>query len=188
MDLPSTEGLIRHGVAGIDFIPASLRLSRAETMMAQAMFREQVLRDILEITVPDKYDYLLIECNPSMGVLLTNALVAAHWVLIPVQTEEFSLDGLEDMVDLIAMIKKSSNPKLEIIGLLPTLTTRTKGSAEVIRWLQDGYPALVLKTEIGRYADAPKSVAARKPVIGRKSKLGEQYMAATRELLARVEG
>lgn len=188
MDLPSTEGLIRHGVAGIDFIPASLRLSRAETMMAQAMFRERVLQDILEKIIPEKYDYLLIDCNPSMGILLTNALVAADRVLIPVQTEEFSLDGLEDMVDLIQMVREKINPRLEIIGLLPTLTTRTKGSAEVIRWLQDGYPALVLKTEIGRYADAPKSVAARKPVIGSKSKLGEQYMAATRELLARLEG
>ena len=107
MDMPSTEGLIRHGVAGIDFIPASLRLSRAETMLAQAMFRERVLQDILEEIVPEKYDYLLIDCNPSMGVLLTNALVAADRVLIPVQTEEFSLGGLEDMVDLIQMVKKN---------------------------------------------------------------------------------
>lgn len=111
-------------------------------MLAQAMFRERVLRDILEEIVPEKYDYLLIDCNPSMGVLLTNALVAADRVLIPVQTEEFSLDGLEDMVDLIQMAKKNINPKLEIAGLLPTLTTRTKGSADVIHWLQDGYENL----------------------------------------------
>lgn len=125
------------------------------------MFRERVLRDILEQIVPDRYDYLLIDCNPSMGVLLTNALVAADYVLIPVQTEEFSLDGLEDMVDLIQMVKKNINSNLEIIGLLPTLTTRTKGSMDVIRWLHDGYPMLVLNAEIGRYADAPKSVKAR---------------------------
>lgn len=187
MDMPSTEGLIRQGTAGIDFIPCSLRLSRAETMLAQAMFRERVLRDILEQIVPDRYDYLLIDCNPSMGVLLTNALVVADYVLIPVQTEEFSLDGLEDMVDLIQMVKKNINSNLEIIGLLPTLTTRTKGSMDVIRWLHDGYPMLVLNAEIGRYADAPKSVKARKPVIGSKSKLADQYMSATKELLARLE-
>ena len=71
--------------------------------MAQAMFREQVLRDILEVIVPEGYDYLLIDCNPSMGILLTNALVADR-VLIPVQTEEFSVDGLEDMMELIQMV------------------------------------------------------------------------------------
>lgn len=127
MDMPSTEGLIRHGVAGIDFIPASLRLSRAETMLAQAMFRERVLRDILEEIVPEKYDYLLIDCNPSMGVLLTNALVAADRVLIPVQTEEFSLDGLEDMVDLIQMVKKTLTPSWRLPDFSPPLPPEPRG-------------------------------------------------------------
>lgn len=192
MDLPPTDALIRHSSAGIDYIPSSLRLSRAETVLAQAMFRERVLRDILEVVVPEGYDYLIIDCNPSMGVLMTNALVAADRVLIPVQTEDFAVDGLEDMLSLIQTIKTNINPKLEILGLLPTLTTRTSGSREVLDWLRREFPTQIFAAEIGRYADAPRSVRQRKPLIGGKSKakckLADQYEAATKELLERMEG
>lgn len=188
MDLPSAEGLIRKNQYGIDYIPSSLRLSRAETVLAQAMFRERVLQDILDLIVPEGYDYLLIDCNPSMGILLTNALVASDRILIPVQTEEFSVDGLEDMLDLIQMIKMQINPRLEILGLLPTLMTHTKDTKEVVALLKSEFPSLLFDSGIGRYADAPRSVKAKKPLIGSKSKIGEQYMAATVELLQRLEG
>lgn len=187
-DPPSSDGVIRHSSTGIDYIPSSLRLSMAESVLAQAMFRERVLRDILETLVPEGYDYLLIDCNPSMGILLTNALVASDRVLIPVQTEEFSVDGLEDMMNLIQTIKANINPRLEVIGLLPTLATHTAVSRDVIDWLDKEFPSLAFETKIGRYVDAPKSVKARKPLIGGKSKVGEQYMAATMELLNRLEG
>lgn len=189
MDPPASDGVIRHSVHDIDYIPSSLRLSRAETVLAQAMFREQVLRDTLEKLVPaDEYDFVIIDCNPSMGVLMTNALVAADGVLIPVQTEDFAVDGLEDMMDLIQMVKGNINPRLEVLGLLPTLTTRTAGSRETTAWLQEQFPGLVFQTGIGRYADAPRSVKQRKPLIGGKSKVAEQYMDATVELLHRLEG
>lgn len=189
MDPPASDGVIRHSVHGIDYIPSSLRLSRAETVLAQAMFREQVLRDTLEKLVPaDEYDFVIIDCNPSMGVLMTNALVAADGVLIPVQTEDFAVDGLEDMMDLIQMVKGNINPRLEVLGLLPTLTTRTAGSRETTAWLQEQFPGLVFQTGIGRYADSPRSVKQRKPLIGGKSKVAEQYMDATVELLHRLEG
>ena len=188
MDLPSIDGLIRHSSSGIDYIPSSLRLSRAETVLAQAMFRERVLRDILEVILPDGYDYIFIDCNPSMGILLTNALVAADKVLIPVQTEEFSVDGLEDILQLIQMVKANINPHLEIAGLLPTLMTRTKDSRAVRDWLNQEFPSLVFHSGIGSYADAPRSVKARKPVLASKCKLADQYMAATHELLTRLEG
>ena len=186
LPLPPTDGLVRRSNSGIDFIPSSLRLSRAETVLAQAMFREQVLRDILEVIVPEGYDYLLIDCNPSMGILLTNALVADR-VLIPVQTEEFSVDGLEDMMELIQMVKANINPHLGIVGLLPTLMTNTKDSRTVAAWLKQEFTGLVFDTGIGRYADAPRSVKAKKPIVGGKGKLAEQYMAATTELLRRLE-
>lgn len=187
MELPSMEGIIRHSSSGIDYIPSSLRLSRAETVLAQAMFRERVLRDILDVIIPEGYDYVLIDCNPSMGILLTNALVAADRVLIPVQTEEFSVDGLEDMMELIQMVKSNINPKLEIAGLLPTLMANNADSRSVTEWLRKEFPSLAFDSGIGRYVDAPRSVKAHKPVIGGKSKLAQQYMAATNELLARLE-
>lgn len=186
--LPSPEGLIRHSESGIDYIPSSLKLSTAEIVIAQAMFRERVLQGILEEVIPEGYDFLLMDCNPSMGVLLTNALAAADRVLIPVQTEEFSVDGLEDMINLIDTIKANVNPGLEILGFLPTLVTRTKDSREIINWLHSKFPDQTFQTEIGSYAAAPKSVKARKPLIGGKTKLAEQYMAATVELLEQLEG
>lgn len=113
---------------------------------------------------------------------------AADRVLIPVQTEEFSVDGLEDMMSLIQTVKTNINPRLEVVGLLPTLMTRTKGSREIVAWLRDKFPGLIFENGIGRYADAPRSVKARKPLIGSGTKVGIQYMAATLELLERLEG
>lgn len=186
--LPSKEGMIRRSECGIDYIPSSLKLSTAEIVIVQAMFRERVLQGILEEIVPEGYDYLLIDCNPSMGVLLTNALCAADHILIPVQTEEFSVDGLEDMLSLIQQVKANINPKLEILGFLPTLMTRTKDSREIVSWLRREFPGQTFENGIGRYADAPRSAKSRKPLIGGKTKLAEQYMAATIELIQRLEG
>ncbi|MBP3674047.1 MAG: ParA family protein [Oscillospiraceae bacterium] len=188
MDLPSPDGLIRHTPFGIDYIPCSLRLARGEAVLAQAMFPERVLRDILQTIIPEGYDYIIIDCNPSMGTLMTNALVAADRVLIPVQTEDFAVDGLEDMMDLIHMVKMNINPNLEILGLLPTLAANNGDSREVIEYLHHEFPSLAFDTHIGRYVAAPRSVKARKPLIGGKSIVAQQYMAATMELLERLEG
>ena len=187
MELPSTEGLIRHTPYGVDYIPSSLRLSRGERALAHAMFPERVLREILNAILPEDFDFVFIDCNPSMGLLLTNALTAADQVLIPVQTEEFSVDGLEDMMELVQMVKAHINPGLEILGLLPTLMANNNDSREVAQWLRKEFPSLAFSSGIGRYVDAPRSAKARKPVIGGKSKLAEQYMAATRELLSKLE-
>lgn len=152
------------------------------------MFRERVLRDVLEMIIPDDYDYLFIDCNPSMGILLTNVLVASTHVLIPVQTEDFAVDGLEDMLQLIQMVRANINPRLELVGLLPTLVANNGDSRDTIQLLHDTFPELTFDTYVGRYVDAPRSVKKRKPLIGGKSKLAEQYMAATNELLRRLEG
>ena len=185
MPLPPAEGLIRHTSFGIDYIPSSLRLSRAENALAQRMCREQALREILPGIVQDVYDFILIDCPPSMGILLTNAMTAADRVLIPVQTEEFSIDGLADMMELIAMIKANINPGLEIAGLLPTMTDSSAGCRDILELLHSEYADLVFTGSIGDYKAAPKSVKARKPVIGTKTKLAAQYMTAAVELLER---
>lgn len=188
MELPPADGLIRHTRFGIDYIPSSLRLSKGERALAHAMFPERVLREILAVIIPEEYDYMLIDCNPSMGLLLTNVLSAADRVLIPVQTEEFSMDGLEDMMELIQMVKANINPALEILGLLPTMignNNECRGNAE---WLRREFPSLTFSSGIGDYVDAPRSARKRRPVIGAKSKLADQYMAAAKELLDKLEG
>ncbi len=187
--LPDTANIIRHSPAGIDFIPCSLSLSKADMVLAQAMSREKILDSVLKRILPENiFDFLIIDCNPSMGILLTNALVAANQVLIPVQTEEFAADGMEDMLELIQIIRQQINPGLEILGLLPTMVASNKVSRTVLAHLQTSYPALTFPCEIRRSVDAARSCGQRKPLIGTKSKLAEQYAAVAGEVLRRTRG
>lgn len=183
--LPPVDGIIRHSDCGVDYIPASLKLAKADIVMAQALFRERILAGILRKLPLDGYDYVLIDCNPSMGVLMTNALFAADGVLIPVQTEDFSVDGLDDMLALVDMVRAGGKPDLEIIGILPTMLTNTKVSNGILAELQSKYPAYCFRAGIRRSIDAAKSVQARIPLVAMRSKLAEQYQSAVDELLLR---
>lgn len=187
--LPLVEGLIRHSACGIDYIPSSLALSKADMVLAQAMFRERILSEVLEAAIPqDTYDVVIIDCNPSMGILLTNALVSATDVLIPVQTEEFALGGLEDMLELINLVRTQINPRLKVLGLLPTMVANNSVSRKILADLQRRYPDIVLSSRIGRSVEAAKSTQRQQPLIGSKGKLADQYAAAAEELLDRLEG
>lgn len=184
--LPPIEGVIRSSACGLDYIPSSLSLSKADLALAQAMFRERLLADILAILVPeDSYDMILIDCNPSMGILLTNALVAATDVLIPVQAEEFSLNGLCDMLELIQIIRKQVNPLLRVAGLLPTMVAYNGVSRGVVASLHCEYPELAMTSYISRAVEAARSAQQQKPLVG--GKLSVQYTAAATELLERLE-
>lgn len=185
--LPPMEGIIRHNDCGIDYIPASLRLSRADIVMAQALFRERILAGVLQKLPLSPYDYVFIDCNPSMGVLMTNALFAADGVLIPVQTEDFSVDGLDDMLALVDMVRAGGRPDLEIIGILPTMLTNTKISNGILSDLQSKYPEYCFECGIRRSIDAAKSVQTRTPLVAMRSKLAEQYQYAVDELLSREQ-
>lgn len=183
--LPPLDGVIRHSACGMDYIPASLRLARADIVMAQALFRERILARILKELPLGQYDYILIDCNPSMGVLMTNALFAADGVLIPVQTEDFSVDGLDDMLSLIEMVRAGGRPELEIVGILPTMLTNTKISRGILAELQRKYPEYCFQTGIRRSIDAAKSVQNRMPLATMRSRLAEQYQCAVDEILQR---
>lgn len=183
--MPLMDGLIRQSACGLDYIPTSLRLAKADIVMAQALFRERILAGVLQKLPIGGYDYVLIDCNPSMGVLMTNALFAANGVLIPVQTEDFSVDGLDDMLSLIQMVRAGGRPDLEIVGILPTMLTPTKVSNNILAQLQDRYPKICFQTGIRRSIDAAKSVQSRTPLLDMRSKLADQYQQAADELLQR---
>lgn len=187
--LPPADGLIRHASCGIDYIPCSLALSKADMVLAQAMFRERILDDVLRAIIPEgAYDYLIIDCNPSMGILLTNALVAATDVLIPVQTEEFAVSGLADMMELIAIIQNQINPGLQVLGLLPTMVGRNTVSRDIIQELHSRYSELLLDTHISRSVEAAKSTQRQQPLVGSKGRLSQEYQACTHEILQRLGG
>lgn len=186
--MPATDGLIRRSSAGGDFIPSDIGLSKADLVLAQAMFRERILAEVLRMVVPaGTYDYLIVDCNPSMGILLTNALVAATDVLIPIQAEDFSVDGLDDMLELITLIRQQINPRLELLGLLPTMVGNNNTCRGIVQSLEEHFPDLTMPP-ISRSIAAAKSCGQAKPLIGGKTKLAEQYQEAAAVVLRRTAG
>ena len=131
---------IRHSeTAGVDYIPADINLANAETLMVTMISKEHILRRILTEDVIGAYDFVLIDCLPSLGTLLINALTAADRVLIPVQTQKFSMDGLQSLEALTQLVKANTNSKLNLIGVLPTMVDRTKVSRTAIETLNEKY-------------------------------------------------
>lgn len=187
--IPSMEGLIRHAACGLDFIPGSLRLAKADMVLAQAMFRERVLDTVLKnILANTDYEYVIIDCNPSMGILLQNVMAAADYLLIPVQTEDFAMEGLEDMLELLHIVHDNINPRLQLLGILPTMQTHTLSSRDVVKWLKESYGGMVLEHGTYRSVEAVKSVRRKEPLAKGKSKLADEYRAAADEVLTRLEG
>jgi chromosome partitioning protein len=123
--------ILRTGKGGIDLVPANIELSQAELDLVGALTRELMLRDMLE-PVRHEYDYVLVDCLPSLGLLTINALAAADRVIIPLQAEFLAMKGVSLLLNTIARVKDRLNPDLEICGILLTMTSfRTLHSREV---------------------------------------------------------
>ncbi|MGN0593888.1 MAG: ParA family protein [Hominimerdicola sp.] len=164
------------------YIPADINLANAETIMATALARETILKRILSSEVTSQFDYVLIDCLPSLGILLINALTASTGMIIPVQTQKFSLDGLQALNSLYMQIRSTINPELVLTGILPTMTDNTNVSKNVLRTLSDSYDK-VFKTVIHKSVEAAKSSESGNALCKTKNKLGEEYKALARELL-----
>lgn len=167
---------------GLDYIPADINLANAETVMATALARETILRRILTRELADSYDYILIDCLPSLGILLINALTAADKMLIPVQPQKFSLDGLQALTALHSQIKAIANPALEIAGILPTMTDNTTVSRKALDKLAELYGGKVFGTSIHKSVEAAKSAENGKALCRSKNRLGADYSALAAEV------
>ena len=117
-DLEPGEGIIHHE-EGIDFIPANIELAGLETALVNVMSREMILRQYL-CSVKEQYDYILIDCMPSLGMITINALVAADSVLIPVEAAYLPVKGLQQLIKTIGRVHRKLNPQLSIMGILFT--------------------------------------------------------------------
>ena len=178
---------IRHNeTANLDYIPSDINLAGSESLMATALARETILKRILTEEVISEYDYVLIDCLPSLGTLLINALTVADNVLIPVQTQKFSMDGLTALESLYQQVRMSLNPKLRLIGVLPTMTDRTRISKSAVETLREKYGETMFQTSIGKSVEAAKSAESRKPLCESKGRLGEDYTALAKELIERT--
>ena len=132
------EGILHHE-EGVDLLPANIELSGLEVTLVNAMGRETVLREYLD-GVRDRYDMILLDCCPSLGMLTINALAAADDVLIPCNAHYLSLRGMEQLIRSIASVRRKINPKLEISGILITMADmRTNFSREIIDLLRSTY-------------------------------------------------
>ncbi|MGN0678351.1 MAG: ParA family protein [Oscillospiraceae bacterium] len=171
----------------IDYIPADITLATADMFLAQTMCREQILRRA--ISSDDnlgKYDYILIDCLPSLGILVTNALAAADGVIVPVQVQKFALNGIVQFEDMFNLVKENINPELQLIGILETMTDNTQMAQAVDVALKQRYGELVFDTSISRRIEAANSTAEQRSLIAKRSSyLGSQYRSLVDEILTK---
>jgi chromosome partitioning protein len=185
-ETPNVNQCIRTSAEGIDYIPSSISLSSADFFLITAMSRESVLKKVLSSITMRQYDYIIIDCLPSLGILLINALAASDSVIIPVQAQKFALDGLVLLLNIIKMVKSNINPQLDIKGILITMTDNTNMAKAVEESLKNDYGNLVFKSKISRSVEATNSTYEQKSLISSKhSKLGQEYMNAAHELIER---
>lgn len=175
--------------AGFDLLPTHQELIVAEMQLLQLPQREQRLKRILECVSSD-YDYILIDCPPSLRILTVNALVAAHSVLIPIQCEYFALEGLSGLLKTVEQIRTTINPKLHIEGLLRTMYDgRNRLALDVSSQLLTHFPERVYRTVIPRNVRLAEAPSHGAPVLhyDEKSQGAIAYLALAGEILRRGE-
>ena len=186
-DTTVTQALFRVEQAGYDILPANADLTAAEVQLVNRIGREKVLSLALEVVVKN-YDYIFIDCPPSLNMLTVNALVAASGVMIPMQCEYYALEGLSSLLDTIEQIRISVNPQIKLEGLLRTMYDPRNNlandvSAELIEHFGDQVYRTVIPRNI-RLAEAP---SYGKPILqyDRNSRGSMAYIALAGEVLRR---
>ncbi|MGA9374459.1 MAG: ParA family protein [Mycobacterium sp.] len=181
------EVLIKTRVPGLDLVPSNIDLSAAEIQLVNEVGREQSLARAL-YPVLDRYDYVLIDCQPSLGLLTVNGLACSDGVIIPTECEYFSLRGLALLTDTVEKVKDRLNPKLEISGILVTrFDHRTVNAREVMARVVERFGDLVFDTVITRTVRFPETSVAGEPITSwaPKSSGALAYRALAREVIAR---
>ena len=179
------EGILHHP-SGVNLVPANIELSALEVTLVNTMSRETVLRQYLS-TVADRYDYALIDCMPSLGMLTINALTAADSVIIPVQAQYLPAKGLEQLLRTITRVKRQLNPKLEVDGIVLTMVdSRTTLAREINALVRKTYGGHVFASEIPRSIKAAEISVENKSIYDhdRSGKAALAYENLTREVLS----
>lgn len=141
-EIEPTEGILNHD-EGIDLMPGNIELSGLEVSLVNVMSRELILRAYIEI-VRDNYDYILIDCMPSLGMITINALACADSILIPVQAAYLPVKGLQQLIKTVGKVKRQINPKLKIEGILLTMVdNRTNYARDISAMLKENYGSRV---------------------------------------------
>ena len=170
----------------LSLLPANFDLMGAEVEMVSLIARENRLRSALK-SIRDQYDYIIIDCPPSLGLLTLNTLTACDSILIPIQCEYYALEGLGQLLETITLVQENLNPDLEIEGVLLTMQDkRIKLSEQVISEVRHFFKGQVYKTAIPRNVRLSEAPSFGKPIIlyDIRSSGAEAYMKLTKEILA----
>lgn len=184
---PASEAIQQTRIPGLDIIPANIDLSAAEVHLVNEVAREQILARVLRQVTGD-YDVVLIDCQPSLGLLTVNALTASHGVLIPLECEFFALRGVALLIETIEKVRDRLNPAIELDGILATMfDSRTLHSREVLERVVDAFGNDVLETVIGRTVKFPDASVAGTPItsFAPEHPAAKAYRQLARELVAR---
>ena len=188
--IQSGEGILHHA-EGVDLIPANIELAGLEVALVNSMNREKMLKQVLD-GAKREYDYILLDCMPSLGMLTVNALAAADTTLIPVQAQYLSAKGLEQLLQTVGKVRRQINPKLKIEGILLTMTdSRTNYGKQIDTLIRQAYGGKikVFDQTIPRSVRAAETSAAGKSIFQHdpKGKVAEAYQSLAREVLADAE-
>lgn len=183
------ETIIKTSRENLSIVPATLQLAGAEIELTSMMARESRLKSALA-EVSDKYDFILVDCPPSLGHLTINAFTASDAILIPVQCEYYALEGLSQLLNTVRLVQKHFNPGLEIEGVLLTMyDARTNLGAEVVEEVRRYFQEKVYDTIIPRNVRLSEAPSHGKPIIDYdpRSKGAEVYQALAKEVLVREQ-
>ena len=186
-DASAAQAMVKGGECGFDLLPANADLTAAEVQLMNKIGREKQLSLALD-TVRDNYDYILIDCPPSLNMLTVNALVAADGVVIPMQCEYYALEGLSSLLDTIEQIRISVNPDIKLEGLLRTMyDPRNNLSNDVSNELVDHFGDQVYRTVIPRNVALAEAPSFGQPILfyNRNSRGSLAYLALAGEVLRR---
>ncbi|QAY74274.1 ParA family protein [Agromyces protaetiae] len=185
--LDPIDAIQKSSVEGLDVIPANIDLSAAEVHLVNEVAREQILAGVLKRVAP-LYDVILIDCQPSLGLLTVNALTAAHGVVIPLECEYFALRGVALLIETIDKVRDRLNPAIQLDGILATMyDARTLHSREVLERVIGAFGDDVLETVITRTVKFPDATVAAVPIteFAPEHQASKAYRQLARELVFR---
>ena len=181
------EVIVPTSVDGLDLIPANIDLSAAEVHLVNEVARETILSRVLR-KIAGEYDAILVDCQPSLGLLTVNALTASHGVLIPLECEFFALRGVALLIETIDKVRDRLNPSIELDGVLATMyDPRTLHSREVLERVVEAFGDDVLETVIGRTVKFPDASVSGVPIttFAPEHAAAQAYLRLARELVSR---
>lgn len=180
--------VIKHtSYENLDVVPSSIELAGAEVELVSAISREQRMKNAI-LEIKESYDYIVIDCPPSLGLITLNSLTAANGVVIPVQTEYYALEGLSQLMNTFNIVRKHLNAKLDIFGVLLTMTdSRTNISNQVGEEVRTHFKDKVFDTVIARTVRLSEAPSFGEPIIeyAKNSNGAKQYLSLAKEVIER---